>query len=148
MYLVILTFPLLAATVAGFLGRKVGRAGSHLITCGSLIITTLLALVAFYEVGLCESPVSIKVINWIDSEFMLISWGFIYDSLTVSMLLPVLLVSALVHIYSIGYMSEDPHNQRFFSYLSMFTFFMLILVTGDNYLIMFIGQIFPGLPML
>jgi len=112
MYLAILTFPLLAATVAGFLGRKVGRTGSHLITCGSLIITTLLALVAFYEVGLCESPVSIKVINWIDSEFMLISWGFIYDSLTVSMLLPVLLVSALVHIYSIGYMSEDPHNQR------------------------------------
>jgi len=148
MYLAILTFPLLAATVAGFLGRKVGRTGSHLITCGSLIITTLLALVAFYEVGLCESPVSIKLINWIDSEFMLISWGFIYDSLTVSMLLPVLLVSALVHIYSIGYMSEDPHNQRFFSYLSMFTFFMLILVTGDNYLIMFIGQILPGLPML
>lgn len=139
MYLVILTLPLLAATVAGLLGRKIGRTGSHLITCGSLIITALLALVAFYEVGLCQSPVSIKLMSWIDSEFLFVSWGFIYDSLTVSMLLPVLLVSALVHIYSIGYMSEDPHNQRFFSYLSMFTFFMLMLVSGDNYLLMFIG---------
>lgn len=139
MYLAILTLPLLSATVAGFLGRKVGRTGSHLITCTSLVLTASLALVAFYEVGLCQSPVSIKLMSWIDSEFLLVSWGFIYDSLTVSMLLPVLIVSALVHIYSIGYMSEDPHNQRFFSYLSMFTFFMLMLVTGDNYLLMFIG---------
>jgi hypothetical protein len=139
MYLAILTLPLLSATVAGFLGRKVGKTGSHLITCSSLVLTALLALVAFYEVGLCQSPVSIKLMSWIDSEFLLVSWGFIYDSLTVSMLLPVLIVSALVHIYSTNYMSEDPHNQRFFSYLSMFTFFMLMLVTGDNYLVMFIG---------
>jgi NADH-ubiquinone oxidoreductase chain 5 len=139
MYLAILTLPLLSATVAGFLGRKVGKTGSHLITCGSLVLTAFLAFVAFYEVGLCQSPVSIKLMSWIDSEFMLVSWGFNYDSLTVSMLLPVLIVSALVHIYSISYMGEDPHNQRFFSYLSMFTFFMLMLVTGDNYLVMFIG---------
>jgi len=139
MYLAILTLPLLSATVAGFLGRKVGKTGSHFITCGSLVLTALLAFVAFYEVGLCQSPVSIKLMSWIDSEFMLVSWGFNYDSLTVSMLLPVLIVSALVHIYSINYMGEDPHNQRFFSYLSMFTFFMLMLVTGDNYLVMFIG---------
>lgn len=62
-----------------------------------------------------------------------------FDSLTVSMLLPVLIVSSMVHIYSISYMEGDPHNQRFFAYLSMFTFFMLILVTGDNYLILFVG---------
>ena len=62
-----------------------------------------------------------------------------FDRLTVSMLLPVLVVSSMVHVYSISYMSEDPHNQRFFSYLSMFTFFMLILVAGDNYLILFVG---------
>jgi len=62
-----------------------------------------------------------------------------FDSLTVSMLLPVLVVSSMVHVYSISYMSADPHNQRFFAYLSMFTFFMLILVTGDNYLILFVG---------
>jgi len=139
MYLVIIALPLLAATVAGFLGRKIGRTGSHIITCGSLVLTAALALVAFYEVGLSKSPVSIKLTEWIDSELLVVSWGFLFDSLTVSMLLPVLIVSALVHIYSIGYMSEDPHNQRFFAYLSMFTFFMLMLVTGENYLLMFIG---------
>nr|QYC35762.1 NADH dehydrogenase subunit 5 [Apophysomyces elegans] len=139
MYLAILTLRLLSAAVAGFLGRKIRTTGSHLITCSSLVLTALLAFVAFYEVGLCQSPVSIKLMSWIDSEFMLVSWGFNYDSLTVSMLLPVLIVSALVHIYSTSYMGEDPHNQRFFSYLSMFTFFMLMLVTGDNYLVMFIG---------
>jgi len=144
MYLTIIYLPLLAAIVAGFLGRKIGRIGSHFITCGSLIITVLLALITFYEVGLCQSSVSIKLINWIDSEFIFISWGFIYDSLTVSILLPVLLVSALVHIYSIGYINEDPHNQRFFAYLSIFTFFILILVIGDNYLIIFIGHFFPA----
>ncbi len=71
---------------------------------------------------------------------MSVDWGFMFDSLTISMLLPVLVVSSMVHVYSISYMSEDPHNQRFFSYLSMFTFFMLILVAGDNYLILFVGR--------
>ena len=70
---------------------------------------------------------------------MSVDWAFMFDSLTVSMLLPVLVVSSMVHVYSISYMSADPHNQRFFAYLSMFTFFMLILVTGDNYLILFVG---------
>jgi NADH-ubiquinone oxidoreductase chain 5 len=106
--------------------------------------SAVLAIVAFYEVGLCGSPVSIELYSWIDSEFMLVQWGFLFDRLTVSMLLPVLIVSSLVHLYSISYMAEDPHNQRFFSYLSMFTFFMLILVAGDNYFIMFIGQPFPA----
>ncbi|BEI87280.1 NADH dehydrogenase subunit 5 (mitochondrion) [Cutaneotrichosporon cavernicola] len=101
--------------------------------------SALLSLVAFYEVGLCGSPVSIELFSWIDSEFLLVNWGFLFDSLTVSMLLPVLVVSSLVHLYSVSYMAEDPHNQRFFSYLSMFTFFMLVLVAGDNYLILFVG---------
>lgn len=139
MYLSILALPLLGSAVAGLLGRKIGVTGAHIITTGSLMTTAALAIVAFYEVGLCGSPVSIELFSWIDSEFMLVSWGFLFDSLTVSMLLPVLVVSSLVHLYSISYMAEDPHNQRFFSYLSMFTFFMLVLVAGDNYLIMFIG---------
>jgi NADH-ubiquinone oxidoreductase chain 5 len=139
MYLSLLALPLLGAIVSGFLGRKIGVTGSHIITTGSLFISSILASVAFYEVGICGSPVSIKLFTWIDSESMLISWGFLFDSLTVSMLIPVLYVSTLVHVYSISYMEGDPHNQRFFSYLSLFTFFMLVLVTGDNYLIMFIG---------
>lgn len=139
MYLSIIALPLFGSATAGLLGRKIGVTGAHIITTTCLMLTTLLALVAFYEVGLCTSPVSIEAFCWIDSEFMLVSWGFLFDALTVSMLLPVLVVSSLVHLYSISYMSEDPHNQRFFSYLSMFTFFMLVLVTGDNYLVMFLG---------
>jgi NADH-ubiquinone oxidoreductase chain 5 len=139
MYLSILALPFFGSAVAGLLGRKIGVTGAHLITTGALMITTGLSLVAFYEVGICGSPVSIELFTWIDSEFILVSWGFLFDALTVSMLLPVLIVSSLVHLYSISYMAEDPHNQRFFSYLSMFTFFMLVLVAGDNYLIMFVG---------
>lgn len=139
MYLAIITLPLLGAVATGLLGRKLGVTGAQLITSGSVITTCFLSLVAFYEVGLSNSPVSIKLTKWVDSELLTIDWGFNFDALTVSMLIPVLIVSALVHVYSIGYMSEDPHQQRFFSYLTMFTFFMLILVTGDNYLVMFIG---------
>jgi hypothetical protein len=139
MYLSILALPMFGSAVAGLRGRSLGVTGAHIITTGCLSISAILAIVAFYEVGLCGSPVSIELFSWIDSEFMLVTWGFLFDSLTVSMLLPVLVVSSLVHLYSISYMAEDPHNQRFFSYLSMFTFFMLILVAGDNYFIMFIG---------
>lgn len=130
---------MLGAMGAGLLGRKVGVTGAHLITCTAMCLTAILSYVAFYEVGLCGSPVSIRLGSWIDSESLVVDWGFLFDSLTVSMLLAVVTVSALVHIFSVSYMSEDPHNQRFFSYLSMFTFFMLVLVAGDNYLIMFLG---------
>jgi len=139
MYLTIIILPLLASVVSGFFGRKVGISGSHLITCGSVIITTLLSFLTFVEVGLSSIPVHIQLFRWLDSESLNVLWAFNFDSLTVSMLIPVLVVSSLVHIYSIGYMSHDPHNQRFFSYLSLFTFMMIILVTSDNYLLMFVG---------
>jgi NADH-ubiquinone oxidoreductase chain 5 len=139
MYLTIIILPLLGSIVSGFLGRKVGVKGAQLITCSSVITTTLLAIVAFIEVGMNNIPVSIELFRWIDSESLNVSWGFHFDSLTVSMLIPVLIVSSLVHVYSIGYMSHDPHNQRFFSYLSLFTFMMIILVTANNFLLMFVG---------
>lgn len=139
MYLVLIILPLLGSISSGFFGRKIGVKGSHIITCSSVITTTLLAIVAFFEVGLNNIPVSIKLFRWIDSESLNVAWGFNFDSLTVSMLIPVLIVSSLVHVYSIGYMSHDPHNQRFFSYLSLFTFMMIILVTSNNYLLMFVG---------
>ena len=139
MYLAIITLPLLGSIVSGFFGRKVGVSGAQLITCTSVIVTTLLAIIAFFEVGLNNIPVSINLFRWIDSESLNVLWGFHFDSLTVSMLIPVLIVSSLVHIYSIGYMSHDPHNQRFFSYLSLFTFMMIILVTANNFLLMFVG---------
>jgi len=139
MYLAIITLPLLGAIVSGFFGRKVGVSGAQLITSLSITITTLLSTLAFFEVGLNNIPVSINLFKWIDSESLDVLWGFHFDSLTVSMLIPVLIVSSLVHIYSIGYMSHDPHNQRFFSYLSLFTFMMIILVTANNFLLMFVG---------
>lgn len=139
MYLSIIILPLLASIASGFFGRKIGVTGSHIITCCSVIITTLLAIIAFFEVGLNGIPVTIKLFRWIDSESLNVLWAFNFDSLTVSMLIPVLIVSSLVHVYSIGYMSHDPHNQRFFSYLSLFTFMMIILVTSNNYLSMFVG---------
>ena len=139
MYLTLIILPLLGSIASGFFGRKIGISGSHFITCSSVIITTILAIIAFIEVGLNNIPVTINIARWIDVEALNVLWNFRFDSLTVSMLLPVLIVSSLVHIYSISYMSHDPHNQRFFSYLSLFTFMMIILVTGNNYLLMFVG---------
>jgi|HubBroStandDraft_4_1064222.scaffolds.fasta_scaffold05472_4 NADH-ubiquinone oxidoreductase chain 5 len=139
MYLALIVLPILGSIVSGFFGRKVGVSGSQLITCTCVIITTFLAVMAFIEVGLNNIPVTIYLFRWIDSETLNISWGFNFDSLTVSMLIPVLVVSSLVHVYSIGYMSHDPHNQRFFSYLSLFTFMMITLVTANNFLLMFVG---------
>jgi len=139
MYLAIITLPLLGAIVSGFFGRKIGISGAQLITSLSIVATTLLAVLAFFEVGFNNIPVSINLFTWIDSESLDVLWGFHFDSLTVSMLIPVLIVSSVVHIYSISYMSHDPHNQRFFSYLSLFTFMMIILVTANNFLLMFVG---------
>jgi len=139
MYLLILILPLLGSIVSGLLGRKIGVTGSHIITCTCLIIASILASVAFYETGICSSPVSINLGSWVDSEYLSISWEFLFDQLTVSMFIPVLYISALIHIFSTDYMSEDPHNQRFFSYLSLFTFFMLLLVSGANFFVMFVG---------
>lgn len=139
MYLVIIVLPILGSIVSGFFGRKVGVSGAQLITCLSVIITTFMATIGFLEVGLNNIPVSVLLFRWLDSESLNVLWGFNFDSLTVSMLIPVLIVSSLVHIYSIGYMSHDPHNQRFFSYLSLFTFMMIILITANNFLLMFVG---------
>lgn len=139
MYLSIIILPLLGSIVSGFFGRKIGVSGARIITCTCVILTTILAIVAFIEVGLNQIGTKIELFRWIDSESINIKWTFNFDSLTVSMLIPVLIVSSLVHLYSIGYMSHDPHNQRFFSYLSLFTFMMIILVTADNFLLMFVG---------
>ena len=139
MYLSIIILPLLGSIVSGFFGRKAGVGGAQLITSLSVITTTILAIIAFFEVGFNDIVISINFFKWVDSEWFNILWKFQFDSLTVSMLLPVLIISSLVHVYSVGYMDGDPHNQRFFSYLSLFTFMMIILVTSNNYLLMFVG---------
>jgi NADH-ubiquinone oxidoreductase chain 5 len=108
MYLTIILLPLLSAFISGFMGRKIGIKGSQILSCLALTLASILATIAFYEVGLNESSISIVLFNWIDSESMQLSWAFLLDSLSVSMLLPVLWVSTAVHYYSIGYMEGDP----------------------------------------
>ena len=139
MYLLLILFPILGSVFAGLFGRFLGSRGSALIAVMFLLLTFFCAVIAFYEVALSGCVCSIKVSSWFDSEMFDSSWGFYFDSLTTVMLLVITSVSSLVHIYSISYMSEDPHLARFMSYLSLFTFFMIMLVTGDNLLVMFLG---------
>lgn len=139
MYLLIVFLPLIGSISAGLFGRKIGPYGSSVLTTTCLILTFFCSFFAFYEVALLGCPVYIKLIPWIDSEVLNIDWGFMFDSLTVVMCCVVTFVSSLVHLYSTEYMSHDPHLSRFMSYLSLFTFFMLILVTADNFVQMFVG---------
>lgn len=139
MYLLLVLLPLIGCIAAGLFGRLLGRHGAAILSTFCVGLTTLFSWIAFYEVGLCDSPVYFKLFSWIDSGMLTANWGFLFDSLTVVMLIVITTVSFLVHLYSISYMSEDPHLPRFMSYLSFFTFFMLMLVTGDNFVQMFLG---------
>jgi len=139
MYLLIVSLPLLGSLSAGFGGRYVGHRGAALLTTGGVCVSACLSLVAFYEVALCGSPCSISLSPWFMSDLFQARWGLYFDTLTVVMLVVVTVVSSLVHIYSVGYMQGDPHIPRFISYLSIFTFFMLMLVTADNFVQLFFG---------
>jgi len=139
MYLILVFLPLISSISAGLFGRFIGPKGSSIITVTSLCLTFIVSCFAFYEVALMGCPVYIKFIPWINSGVLNVDWGFLFDSLTVVMCCIVTFVSSLVHLYSTEYMSHDPHLSRFMSYLSLFTFFMLILVTADNYVQMFVG---------
>ncbi len=132
--------PLVAALVAG-LGRNVlGNTGAKLVTTGALFISCLIAWFVFslYMTGLGVAQV-VPVLEWIRSGEMTVDWSLRIDSLTAVMLVVITSVSALVHVYSWGYMAEDPSQPRFFAYLSLFTFAMLMLVTADNLVQMFFG---------
>jgi len=139
MYLSIIILPLLASLSSGLLGRKIGTTGSQIISCSSLLLSSILITIAFYEVGICGSSVKIDLLSWLDIDLLSISWCFYFDQLTVSLGLAVLYCSTLIHIYSIDYLSSDPHIQRFFSYLSAFTAGMLVLICGGNFFVMFVG---------
>lgn len=139
MYLLLVFLSIIGSCLAGLFGRHLGPFGAAYITTSCLFISFLLSLFGFYEVALLSSPVYIKLTTWISSEILSIDWGFMFDSLTVGMCIVVTFISFLVHLYSIEYMSHDPHLPRFMSYLSLFTFFMLILVTADNFIQMFVG---------
>lgn len=139
MYLAIVFLPLIGSAIAGLLPMLVKEKGAMLITTGLLIISACLSLYAFYDVAYLGHEKIIHVARWIDLNDLQADWVLRIDTLTAVMLVVVTFVSALVHVYSWGYMAEDPNKPRFFSYLSLFTFSMLMLVTSDNFLQMFFG---------
>ncbi|MGI8724064.1 MAG: NADH-quinone oxidoreductase subunit L [Methyloceanibacter sp.] len=139
MYEAILFLPLIGAIFAGFFGRAVGARPTEIVTTTLVLITAALSWLAFYQVALQGQEERIELLRFIDSGDLRSAWALRIDTLTAVMLVVVTTVSGLVHLYSIGYMEEDPHRPRFFAYLSLFTFAMLALVTADNFLQLFFG---------
>ncbi|TKT79086.1 NADH-quinone oxidoreductase subunit L [Aquamicrobium sp. LC103] len=140
MYHAIVFLPLLGFLIAGLFGRAIGAKASEYVTSGFLVISAILSWVAFFTVALGETEAfTVPVLRFIQAGGLDVSWALRIDTLTAVMLVVVNTVSALVHIYSIGYMHHDPHRPRFFAYLSLFTFAMLMLVTSDNLVQMFFG---------
>ncbi|RWH76217.1 MAG: NADH-quinone oxidoreductase subunit L [Mesorhizobium sp.] len=140
MYQAIVFLPLLGFLIVGLFGTSLGAKASEYLTSGLLVISAVLSWVAFFSVGFGEGEVfTVPVLRWIQSGGLEAAWALRIDTLTVVMLVVVNTVSALVHIYSIGYMHHDPNRPRFFAYLSLFTFAMLMLVTADNLVQMFFG---------
>ncbi len=139
MYQAIVFLPLLGALVAGLFGRLIGARPSELITTLFLVVSTILSWIAFARVGFGHVDERVVLFTWMQSGDLKVDWALRIDTLTAVMLVVVTTVSSLVHLYSIGYMHEDPHRQRFFAYLSLFTFAMLALVTADNLAQLFFG---------
>ena len=135
----ILALPLIASIISGFFGKFIGDRSSEIITSLLVSISAIFSCLVFYEVIVNQYQENIIIATWISSGSLEVNWSMNIDSLSSVMLVVVTLVSALVHIYSIGYMSHDPHKPRFMAYLSLFTFAMLMLVTSDNFIQLFFG---------
>lgn len=139
MYFLVILLPLLSWVVCCGFGRKVGEKGSGIISTGCLLLSLLISCLIFIEVSLENSSLESVLWNWFDIGLLNNPFGFYYDELTASMLIVVTTISSLVHLYSTSYMAGDPHLPRFMSYLSLFTFFMLILISSNNFVQLFIG---------
>ena len=138
-YKAIVFLPAFGALIAGLLGRILGPRPCEIITTSFVLIGAVLSWIALWQVGLGGETMRVPVLRWVTSGELDVSWALRIDTLTAVMLVVVNTVSGLVHLYSIGYMHEDDSRQRFFAYLSLFTFAMLMLVTADNFLQMFFG---------
>ena len=139
MEVLIIALPLIASIVSGFFGKLIGDRNSEIITSLMVSISALFSVIVFYNVIVNQYQENIIIATWISSGSLEVNWSIKIDSLSSIMLIVVTSVSALVHIYSIGYMSHDPHKPRFMSYLSLFTFSMITLVGSDNFLQLFFG---------
>jgi len=139
MEILIIVLPLFASIISGFFGRFIGDRNSEIVTSLLVTISAVLSVVVFYEVISNQYQNNITIATWINSGSLNVNWSIKIDSLSAVMLVVVTSVSSLVHVYSIGYMSHDPHKPRFMAYLSLFTFAMLMLVTSDNFIQLFFG---------
>jgi len=135
----VLFLPLFAAIISGFFGKIIGDRFSEIITSTFISISSILSIIIFYKVLSTGYENNLTIATWLNSGSLNVNWSIKIDTLSSVMLLVVTSISALVHIYSIGYMSHDPHKSRFMAYLSLFTFSMLTLVTSDNFLQLFFG---------
>ena len=140
MYAAIVFLPLLGFLIAGPFGWRIGDRPSEIVTTSLLFVSGALSWIVFFQVALGTAPASVSVLgNWFTSGALQADWSLRIDTLTAVMLVVVTTVSSLVHLYSIGYMRDDPGRPRFFAYLSLFTFAMLTLVTADNLVQMYFG---------
>jgi len=139
LYTALVFLPLLGAVIAGLFGRVLGDRGSQAVTLIGITTSALLSLYVFFDVTGNNNPVVIELFTWMESDSFEVSWALRIDQLTAVMLMVVTVVSAVVHWYSVGYMSHDKAIPRFMAYLSLFTFAMLMLVTADNFMQMFFG---------
>ena len=139
MDVVIVFLPLVGAIIAGFFGKVIGDRGAQLVTCGLMVVAALLSLWVFYDVAIAGNERTTEIFTWIDSGAFELSWAVKLDTLSAVMLFVVTVCSSVIHIYSIGYMAHDKSIPRFMAYLSIFTFFMLMLATADNFVQMFFG---------
>jgi len=139
MELSIIFLPLIASIISGFFGRYIGDRSSEIVTSVLVSISAFLSIYVLYQVIVNQYEENIIIATWINSGSLNVNWSMLIDPLSAVMLVVVTSVSALVHIYSIGYMSHDPHKPRFMAYLSLFTFAMLMLVTSDNFIQLFFG---------
>ncbi len=135
----IIALPLIASIISGFFGKFIGDRNSEIVTSLLVSISAVLSMIVFYEVIFNQYKENIVIATWISSGSLEVNWSMQIDTLSAVMLVVVTFISALVHIYSIGYMSHDPHKPRFMAYLSLFTFAMLMLVTADNFIQLFFG---------
>src|SRR6266705_5907535 len=139
MAVAVVFLPLLAAIIAGFFGRVIGDRGSQLVTCGALLLSAVLGIFLFRDILATEEVRVIPLATWIVAGGVDVTWSLRLDTLSGVMIVVVTVVSSMVHVYSVGYMAEDPSIPRFMAYLSLFTFFMLMLVTADNLVQLFFG---------
>ena len=135
----ILFLPLIASIISGFFGKYIGDRNSEIVTSALVSISAFLSIFVLFQVIVNQYEENIVIATWINSGSLDVNWSMLIDPLSAVMLVVVTSVSSLVHIYSIGYMSHDPHKPRFMAYLSLFTFAMLMLVTSDNFIQLFFG---------